>query len=106
MKKLYDGFVLTMLALADTLVRQVIVFEGSVGIALTAGLTGELISVDTVGVYEFPVTQANTVIVGTVLYWDDTAKEATTESSGNTLIGTSWGIKAGGVVDSVGIKIG
>ena len=108
MNKLYDGDVLVMLATADTLVRGVIVFADGVGIAQTAGLTGELISVDTVGVYEFPVTQANTVVVGTELYWDVADGEATTDSDTGTnkLIGRSWGIKAGTVVGSVGIKIG
>lgn len=106
MNKLYDGFVLTMLATADILVRGIVIFDDGVGIAQTSGLTGELISVDTVGVYEFPVKQADVVVVGTELYWDESEGEATTTSTDNTLIGRSWGLKAGTVIGSVGIKIG
>ena len=108
MKKLYDGNVLLMTALVATAVRDVVVFDGHVGIAQVAGEVGDQISVDTVGVYEFPVATADEVSVGTPLYWDESAGEATiTDDSGsNELIGMSWGTKAGAVEGSVGIKIG
>ena len=106
MKKLFDGNVLTMVALVLTAVRDVVVFEGSVGIAQTEGEIGELISVDTVGVYEFPVANADAVDVGTLMYWDATASLATIVATANTLIGESWGTKAGTTDGFVGIKIG
>ena len=106
MKKLYDGNVLIMVALVTTSVRDVVIFDGSVGIAQTAGAIGEDISVDTVGVYEFPVATADTVAVGLPLYWDAGVGEATVVETSNTLIGVSWGTKAGAVAGSVGIKIG
>ena len=106
MNKLFDGNVLLMVALTDTLVRDVVEFSGSVGIAQVAGLTGENISVDVVGVYEFPVANADAVAVGDIMYWDTSASEATTVSTDNTLIGEAWAVKAGASDGSVGIKIG
>ena len=108
MNKLFDGNVLLMTALVTTAVRDVVVFDGHVGIAQVAGEVGEQISVDTVGVYEFPVTNADVVAVGTPMYWDVSAGEAciTDDSGSNELIGMSWGVKAGATDGSVGIKIG
>lgn len=106
MKKLFDGCILMMAALGVTAVRDVVVFEGSVGIAQTAGKVGETISVDTVGVFDFPVADADAVAVGDMLYWDETNSVATSDDVGNTPIGVSWGTKAGAVAGSVGIKIG
>ena len=106
MDKIFNGFVLTMIALVTTLVRDVVVFENSVGIAQVGGAIGEEISVDTVGVYEFPVTNADVVAVGTIMYWDVSEDEATIVSTDNTLIGESWGVKAGATDGLVGIKIG
>jgi len=108
MKKLYDGFVLIMVALVTTAVRDVVVFEDSIGIAQTAGAVGENISVDTVGVYEFPVAIGDAVAVGDVLYWDAANGVVTVDSAtgANVRAGVSWGTKAASVVGSVGVKIG
>lgn len=108
MIKVYDGDVLTMVATADTTVRDVVVFADCVGIAQTAGLTSELISVDTKGVYRFPATTADTIAVGTVLYWDATDGEVTTDADSGTNIraGVSWSAKAGSVEGTVNVKIG
>ena len=106
MNKIFDGKVLLMVALVVTAVRDVVVFAGSVGIAQVAGAVGDEISVDTVGVYEFPVKTADTVVVGAKMYWDNANGYATTTATSNTLIGASWGTKTGAVAGSVGIKIG
>ncbi len=110
MKKVYDGFVLIMVALATTAVRDVVVFGatgaglGSVGIALTAGAIGDDISVDTVGVYEFDGLNADTIAVGDILYWDGTY--VTTTATANTRVGVSWSAKAGATDGVVNVKIG
>lgn len=104
--KLYDGYVLIMVALLDTLVRDVVEFDGSIGIAQTAGLAGESISVDTVGVYEFTATNADLIAVGTPMYWDDTAKEATIVATDMTPMGVSWGTKAATTDGTIAVKIG
>lgn len=108
MKKLYDGMVLSMVALVATTLRDVVVFEDSVGIAQTSGEIGDTISVDTVGVYEFPTVDAEAIAVGTVLYWDATLKVATIDddAGANVRIGTSWDAKGAGTVGTVGVKIG
>ena len=106
MFKLFDGLVLTMVALVTTAVRDVVVFADSVGIAQVSGEIGDDISVEVVGVYEFPVTTADVVAVGTPMYWDESESEATIVSTDNTPIGKSWGVKAGAVDGLVPIKIG
>lgn len=111
MKKLYDGFVLIMVALVTTAVRDVVIFggvgatgNGSVGIAQTAGAVGENISVDTVGVYEFPAKTADTFAVGAVVYYD--GSEITTTATANTRAGIAWSAKASAVEGTVEVKIG
>lgn len=106
MRKIFDGFVLIMVALVATKVGDAVVFENSVGIAQTAGAIGEEISVDTVGVYEFPATTADTIAVGDTVYWDATNKKITTVSTSMTLAGTSWSAKAGSTAGNVYVKIG
>jgi len=108
MKKLYDGFVLIMVALVATAVRDVVVFADSIGIAQTAGEIGEKISVDTVGVYEFPAANADEIKVGDVVYWDAGNSVVTTDSNSgaNVRAGVSWGTKAASTDGNVGVKIG
>ena len=105
MKKLFDGFVLIMVALVTTAIRDVVVFENGIGIAQTAGAIGDKISVDTVGVYEFTGTTADTIAVGDVVYWDAVAGEITTVAT-DTLAGVAWSTKAGAVAGTVAVKIG
>ena len=104
MKKLYDGFVLLMVALVNTDVRDVVVFENSIGVAQTAGAIGETISVDTVGVYEFTGATADEFAVGDAVYWD--GNEMTITATDNTLAGVCWSTKAGAVEGTVEVKIG
>lgn len=114
MRKVYDGFVLIMVALVDTLVGSVVEFENSIGIAQTSGLAGEKFSVDTVGVYELPSADADVIEVGNVLYYDSTNGVVTVETdtvgdgTGTlyTKAGISWSAKAGGAVSTVDVKIG
>jgi len=106
MKKVFDGFVLIMIALVATAVGNTVVFSNSIGIAQTAGAIGDKISVDTVGVYEFTATTADTIAVGDVVYWDNANKEITTVSTSMTLAGTAWSDKAGAVAGTVYVKIG
>lgn len=113
MNKVFDGNVLLMVALGDTDVRDVVVFgeastatvvNGSIGIAQVAGLTGENISVDLVGVYEYTCATADTVAVGDNLFWDGT--ELTTVQDTNTFAGKAWSAKAGAEAGTAQVKIG
>ena len=107
-KKLFDGNVLRMVATSDTNVRDIVEFEAGVGVALTEGTAGNIISVDTVGVYEFDCETADEVAVGDMLYWNSTDKVVTIDSdSGNRpLAGYSWGTKPANESGTVGVKIG
>ena len=108
MRKLFDGFVLIMIALVTTVTGQVVVFEGSIGIAQTSGKVGENISVDTTGVFAFPSVDAEVIVVGDVLYWDATAGKVTLDSDtgANIRAGVSWTAKGAGVVAIAEVKIG
>ena len=107
-RKVYEGNVLVMTCLVDTLVRDVVVFDTNVGIAQVAGLTGEDISVEVTGVYEFTGVDAEAVAVGTPMYWDAVDGTATIDADGGTniLIGASWTAKGAGIVALVNVKIG
>ena len=106
MNKIYDGYILTMTATVNTKVRDVVVFEESIGIAQTEGKSGELISVDTVGVYEFPSDTTETVKVGDVLYWDADNSVVTIDATDNTKCGVAWSPKTAGVESMLLVKIG
>ena len=105
MKKLYDGFVLIMIALVTTGVRDVVEFENSIGIAQVAGAIGDEISVDTVGVYEFDGKDSEAFAVGDVVYWDDANSEITLVSTAMTLAGVCWSVKTA-IAGKVEVKIG
>jgi len=114
MKKLFDGFVLLMVALVDTLVGNIVVFENSIGIAQTEGIIGEDISVDTVGVYELASADADLIGIGDTLYYDEangliTIVTDTVGDGSGTLYpvaGTAWSTKGAGEVLAVAVKIG
>lgn len=59
------------------------------GIAATDAANGAAVEAQTVGVFDLAKTSAQAWAVGAKIYWDDTAKEATTVSTSNTLIGVA-----------------
>ena len=64
------------------------------GIAVTDAANGAPVEIKTLGVFELPKTSAQAWSQGAPIYWDNTAKVATTASSGNTLIGKALEIAA------------
>lgn len=46
------------------------------------------------GIFELPKVEAQAWTLGAKIYWDDTAKLATTASSGNTVIGAATAVAA------------
>jgi len=103
MKK-FDGNVLTMVATADVATGDIIEFAGSVGFVVEGGSNGDLISVDTVGVWEMPIADATDVAVGDAIYFDGT--NATIVDT-DTPAGVSWSKKANGDGTTViNVKIG
>lgn len=59
------------------------------GIACSTAESGDDVDVDTVGVYDLVKVSANAFAVGAAVYWDDTAKVATSTSTDNTKIGVA-----------------
>lgn len=59
------------------------------GVATAAALSGADTEFQLVGVVELPKVSAQAWAVGATVYWDDTAKKATTAVGSNTKIGVA-----------------
>lgn len=73
------------------------------GVALVDVTSGAKASFATEGVFD--MTKAGSQAwptVGLPIYWDDSAKDCTTTSGGNTLIGVNVATVAGGAGDTTG----
>lgn len=104
-RKIIDGDVIIIPATADTLVRDVIEFgTNSIGVAQTAGLTGEDISVEIVGVYEFPATTAEAFVIGDIAKWD--SNSGAMLAAGACTAGLIVSGKLAGVAGTIQVKIG
>jgi len=57
------------------------------GVSTGAALSGESVTLVRRGVFELPKISAQAWTVGAKIYWNNTAKECTTVTSGNTLVG-------------------
>lgn len=57
------------------------------GIAQGAAAIGETVTIARTGVFELPKVEAQAWTVGALIYWDDTAKLATTVTTSNKIIG-------------------
>jgi predicted RecA/RadA family phage recombinase len=69
-QKFYDGKVLTMVATAVTTVGQVIPFVDTIGVAQKDAEIGEILTVDTEGVYSFPCEDSTDFAVGARVTYD------------------------------------
>ncbi len=105
--KIQEGGVIDYTAGATIANGDVVVFAyPSVGVALDDAVSGDVISVAIEGVFEMTAKTADTVAVGALLYWDDSANELTTTSTSNTAAGMAITAKAGATAGSVYFKIG
>lgn len=86
---LQDGEVLTLTAPYTRTSGQGALVGALFGVALVAVSSGAQASFALTGVFTLPKTSAQAWTVGAKIYWDDTNKECTTTSSGNTLIGVA-----------------
>lgn len=59
------------------------------GVAGRSAVSGASVALDVVGVFDLAKTSAEAWTVGARVYWDNTAKRATTVSTSNTLIGVA-----------------
>ncbi len=70
------------------------------GVARTSAAAGSTFVMDLCGVYALPKAATITPGPGVLLYWDDTNKNVTTTSSGNTKIGVHSASVAAGASDA------
>lgn len=85
-----EGEVLTLTAPYTRTSGQGALVGSIFGVALVDVTSGSQASFATEGVWTLPKTSAQAwSSVGTKIYWDDSAKECTTTSSANTLIGVN-----------------
>ncbi len=99
--KIADGKVLTMIAPSGGVVSGSGYKIGDVfGVATVSADAGAEFALDLEGVYALPKAATITPNPGVKLYWDDTAKNVTTTSASNTLIGAHAGKAAAGATDT------
>lgn len=81
-----EGNVITMTAPADVASGEGVVVGGLFGVATSAALSGADVELLTQGVVNLPKA-VGSIGAGVLLYWDNSAKRATTTASGNRPIG-------------------
>jgi len=81
------GDIVTVTAPADVSSGTIVVVGTLFGVAATDAESGAAVEIKTSGVFALPKTSAQAWTEGAKIYWDGTAKEATTVSTSNTLIG-------------------
>lgn len=89
-----SGEVITLLAPYTVTSGQGALVGSAFGVAnedTTSGIAGEF---STVGVFSLTKTSAQAWTVGALIYWDDSARNCTTTSASNKLIGTAMAIAA------------
>ena len=81
------GNTITLAAPADVLSGAGLLVGGIFGVAQYDALSGADVEADVVGVWDLAKVSAQAWTQGQAIYWDNTAKLATTVSAGNTPIG-------------------
>lgn len=83
-----DGDVLQLAAPSGGVVSgTAYLIGGFFGVALTTAAVGVLFALRRRGVFDLPKAASITPAVGATIYWDNTAKNITTTSGGNTQVG-------------------
>lgn len=85
-----SGSVMTVTASGAVSSGDVVETGSLVGVAATDAASGEQVEVALEGVYEVPKVSAQAWTQGVAVYWDSSAGNATTSSSGNTLMGHAF----------------
>ena len=89
-----SGDTITVAAPADVASGAGVLVGTLFGIAAYGALSGVDVEIATRGVFELPKVSAQAWTQGAAVYWDNTAKLATTTASGNTLIGKAVAVAA------------
>lgn len=93
------GSMLTIPAPANVSSGGVVIVGNIAGVAQGDALSGASVDIAVTGIWRLPKVGANTFAVGASVYWDGTAKLATSVTSGNTKIGTAVEVAGSGGVD-------
>lgn len=91
------GHVLDHTLAADAGAGDLIVIGARVGVALDAGLTGEVVSLQVRGVFTLPKLGTDVIAQGALVYWDSTPGEITTTVGSNVLAGYAAAAAGNGV---------
>jgi len=91
---IHSGEFMTVTAPADVVSGAGVLVGSMFGIATHDALTGEDVEINTAGVVAINKKSAQAWTVGAKVYWDGTAKEVTTTSTSNTLIGVAAAVAA------------
>lgn len=91
------GEVITVTAPAAVVSGQGLLIGALFGVVCAAAAAGADAEMRTVGVFDLPAAAADVVAVGAKVYWDNAAKNVTTVSASNTLIGVAVTAKSASV---------
>ena len=85
----HEGRVIDFIPGADVLPGDVLVIGDLVGVSLRGLVAGELGSLSIAGVFDFPkaVGGGSGIAMGTKVYWDAAAKQATATAGANKYLG-------------------
>ena len=83
------GNVITVAAPAAVNSGDLVLVGSLFGVAAADAASGTDVQLNTGGVYDLPKAASQAWTVGAKVYWYNTAKVATTTTSGNTLIGVA-----------------
>ncbi len=103
--KIQEGGVIDYTAAATIANGDVIPLADRVGVALDDAVIGDVISLALEGVFEITGKTADAFSTGTVVFFDDSAREITVTDTGNPA-GIAITAKAGAAAGVVNVKIG
>jgi predicted RecA/RadA family phage recombinase len=96
------GHALTLAAPYDVVSGDGLLVGSIFGVATSDALSGADVEAQLTGVVEIAKAASQAWTVGAKVYWDNTAKRATTVASGNTLIGVAVLAVGAGAEEVVG----
>jgi predicted RecA/RadA family phage recombinase len=96
------GHAITLAAPYDVASGDGLLVGAIFGVATHDALSGAEIEAQLTGVVEIAKTASQAWTIGAKVYWDNTAKRATTVASGNTLIGVAVLAVGAGAEETVG----
>lgn len=81
------GMRIAITAAADITSGDGVLTGALFGVAFGDAASGEVVTIERVGVFELPKLGTDVIAVGDKVYWDDTEKHLTVTATGNTLVG-------------------